>query len=203
MDTEVIEGQVRLVCAPELLRLGIERLLYQSPGLTVTSYARLPAAPRPASVAIVCERGMGDVATAVRSALDRVGREIVVVLSEPDVHTLLDCIGAGACGIVMEGDARTDLLAAVRAAARQECFVAPPLLGLLLALHRAERGDRSGEDRDLLRLLAGGRPTSEIAELLGVAPKTLRNRSSQLYRRLGVRSRAQAVGAAERRGLLD
>ncbi len=36
-----------------------------------------------------------------------------------------------------------------------------------------------------------------------VSPKTVRNRSSLLYRRLGVRSRAQAVRVAEERGLLD
>ena len=50
---------------------------------------------------------------------------------------------------------------------------------------------------------AGGHTTAEIAGVLGVAPKTVRNRSSLLYRRLGVRSRSQAVRVAEVRGLLD
>ena len=91
----------------------------------------------------------------------------------------------------------------MRAAAGGEYFVTPALLGLLLSFHRAQRTRAPDADRDLLRLLAGGRPTAEIAALLGVSPKTVRNRSSLLYRRLGVRSRAQAVEAAERRGLLD
>ena len=78
----------------------------------------VPGTRRPAAVAVVCERGIGDVAAAVTSALDRAGREVVVVLAVPDVHTLLDCIAAGAYGFVLEGDARMDLLAAVRAAAR-------------------------------------------------------------------------------------
>ena len=81
-------------------------------------------------------------------------------------------------------------------------YLTPALLGLLLALHRAQR-TAPNADRALLRLLAGGRPTAEIAGVLGIAPKTVRNRASRLYRRLGVRSRAQAVEAAERRGLLD
>jgi len=58
-------------------------------------------------------------------------------------------------------------------------------------------------DLELLRLLASGRSTAEIAASMGIAPKTVRNRSSLLYRRLGVRSRAQAVRIAEERGLLD
>ena len=79
----------------------------------------------------------------------------------------------------------------------------PSLLGLLLALHRAERSGAPDADRELLGLLAGGRPSAEIAAVLGISPKTVRNRSSLLYRRLGVRSRAQAIEVAERRGLLD
>lgn len=203
MDTDVVEGEVQLVCRPELLRLGLERLLAQDSGLTVTSHSTLPAESATAAVAVLCERGAGDLAAAVTSVLDRAGREVVVVLAVPDVHTLLDCVAAGASGFVLEGDARTDMLAAVRGAAARECFVSPSLLGLLLAFHRALRSRPGGADRALLRLLAGGRPTVEIAGVLGVAPKTVRNRSSRLYRRLGVRSRAQAVEAAERRGLLD
>ena len=58
-------------------------------------------------------------------------------------------------------------------------------------------------DATLLRMLAEGRTTSEIATALGIAPKTVRNRASMLYRRLGVRSRAAAVRLAEERGMLD
>ena len=115
---------------------------------------------------------------------------------------MLDCVAAGACGFVVEGDATAELTAAVHAAARGDHFVTPALLGMLLALHRAQRTPPDA-DRELLRLLAGGRQTDEIATLLGISPKTVRNRSSLLYRRLGVRSRSQAVAVAERRGLLD
>ena len=97
----------------------------RTPGLTVDSHAVLPADAQAAAVAVLCERGAGDLAAGVTSALDRVGREVVVVLSVPDVHNLLDCVAAGASGFVLEGDARADLLAAVRAAAARECFIAP------------------------------------------------------------------------------
>jgi DNA-binding NarL/FixJ family response regulator len=81
------------------------------------------------------------------------------------------------------------------------------MLGLLLDWHREQRRPREEQarerDRDLLGLLAAGASTAAIADRLGVAPKTVRNRSSLLYRRLGVRSRAGAVTVAEERGLLD
>jgi DNA-binding NarL/FixJ family response regulator len=126
-----------------------------------------------------------------------------VVLTESDVHLMLDCVAAGALGFVLESDAAADLEAAVRAAARGECFIGRPLLGALLAFHRAQRPRPRDGDRELLQLLAGGRATADIAEVLGLAPKTVRNRASILYRELGVRSRRGAIEAAERRGLLD
>jgi DNA-binding NarL/FixJ family response regulator len=207
VDTDVAARQssmdVLLVCAPEILRLGLARLLSQAPGVAVRTRADLPrAAARPATVAVLCERGLSDVAAQCATAREHVAGEVVVALAQPDVHLMLDCIAAGACAFVVEGDDAAELTAAVRAAARGEHHVTPPLLGLLVALHRAKRTPPD-TDRDLLRLLAGGRPVAEIADLLGISPKTVRNRSSLLYRRLGVRSRAQAVAVAERRGLLD
>ena len=193
---------VMLVCRPELLRLGMARLLSQAQGLDVTAHAELPDVGAKAAVCVLSERGLGD-APAACEAARRLTDEVVVALRQPDVHLMLDCVAAGALGFVVEGDGADKLTAAVRAAARGETFVTPDLLGPLLGMHRAERPPPRDNERRLLQLRAGGRGTAEIAATLGVAPKTVRNRSSQLYRRLGVRSRAQAIEVAERRGLLD
>src|SRR5688572_2585236 len=128
VDRDVREARVELVCAPELLRLGLASLLGTSAGLSVAAHARLPDPAAPADVAVLCERGLGDLAGACTRALDRVGAEIVVVLAEADVHLMLDCVAGGASGFVLEGDAAAELEAAVRAGARGECFVAQPLL---------------------------------------------------------------------------
>ena len=208
VDTDVSAPRdptgVVIVCAPEVLRLGLERLLSQAPEMVVEAGAELPhAAAEPATVAVLCERGLGDLAAACATAREQVAHEVVVALEQPDVHLMLDCVAAGACAFVVEGDGAAELTAAVRAAASGDHYVTPALLGALLAMHRAERAGAPGTERELLGLLAGGRPTADIAAALGISPKTLRNRSSLLYRRLGVRSRAQAVEIAERRGLLD
>jgi DNA-binding NarL/FixJ family response regulator len=116
-------------------------------------------------------------------------------------------MAAGARSFVMEGDGPDVLLAAVRSAARGRTFMGQRTLELLVEwLGGQERGRPSAarrRDADLLRLLAEGRSTGDIAERLGIAPKTVRNRLSALYRRLGVRSRAAAVRLAEERGMLD
>jgi len=200
--------RVLVVCRPEVLRAGLVRLLADDRDLAVEGAEGPPRGAREgAAVAVLCERGLADPPAACRDLLEDVAAEVVVVTGRPDVDLMLECLAAGACAVVAEGDARRDLVAAVHAALRGEDYVAPSSLSLLLDWHRHRRRSRPERSRrrdlELLRLLASGRSTAEIAASMGIAPKTVRNRSSLLYRRLGVRSRAQAVRIAEERGLLD
>ena len=209
MGTDVsIDARLRvvLVCASEILRLGLERVLAQDRALTVRAHRRLETVRAPADVAVLCERGLADIAATCAAAAERLDAGVVLVTGQTDPHVVLDCLAAGATGFVAEGDPAPHLRAAAFAAADGDYHIGPRLLRLLLDWQRGERRrPRTAEDaeRELLALLAGGHTTADIARALGVAPKTVRNRSSRLYRRLGVRSRAQAVRVAEARGLLD
>jgi DNA-binding NarL/FixJ family response regulator len=198
--------RVALVCAPEILRLGLERMLAHDPALSVRAHRRLEAVRGPADVAVLCGRELGDAAAACAAAGARLDAGIVLVAADTDPHVVLDCLAEGATGFLLEADSASHLKTAVVAAAAGEYHLGPRLLTLLLDWQRIRRrrahGTREAELR-LLAMLAGGRTTNEIATALGVAPKTVRNRASLLYRRLGVRSRAQAVQVAEARGLLD
>jgi NarL family two-component system response regulator YdfI len=131
----------------------------------------------------------------------------VVIFKRPAPESMFECLTAGVRGFATELDTPDQVLQAARVAATGEYHVAPGMLGLLLDWHREQRRPRDERarqrDRDLLALLAAGASTATIADRLGVAPKTVRNRSSMLYRRLGVRSRADAVTIAVERGLLD
>ena len=198
--------RVALVCAPEILRLGLERMLAHDPALSVRAHRRLEAVRGPADVAVLYDRGLGDAARACAAAAARLDAGIVLVAARTDPHVVLDCLAEGGTGFLLETDSPSHLKAAVQAAAVGEYHLGPRLLTLLLDWQRSRRrqphSTRAAERR-LLAMLAGGRTTTEIAAALGVAPKTVRNRASLLYRRLGVRSRAQAVQVAELRGLLD
>ena len=185
--------RVALVCRAQLLRLGLERVL-ASAGHDVHAHDVLFSPPDPAEVGVLCERELGDLEASCAEAL-------------PTPEAMLECLSAGARGFAAEHDGQADLIAAVGAAARGEYHVSAGMLALLLDWHRAQRRPRDerarSRDRDLLGLLAAGAQTSAIAERLGIAPKTVRNRASLLYRRLGVRSRAEAARVADERGLLD
>jgi two-component system response regulator DesR len=208
MGTDVSDArlQVALVCGAEALRLGLERLLGHDARLSVRAHRRLEGVRAPADVAVLCERGLGDAAAGCAAAVERLDAGVVMVTAGADPQVVLDCLAAGATGFVAEADPASDLRLATLAANEGTYHLGPWPLTLLLDWQRAERrrADNAHDaERRLLSLLAGGRTTHEIAAALGVAPKTVRNRCSLLYRRLGVRSRAQAVRVAEARGLLD
>jgi two-component system, NarL family, response regulator DesR len=209
MGTDVARDarlQVALVCAPEILRLGLERMLAHDTALGLRAYRRLDAVQSTPDVAILCDRELGDAAEACAAAAQRLDAGVVLVTAGTDPHVVLDCLAAGATGFLTEADSASDLKAAAQAAARGDYHLGPRLLTLLLDWQRGERRrPPSTQDAELqlLALVAGGRTTDEIAAALGVAPKTVRNRLSLLYRRLGVRSRAEAVRVAELRGLLN
>jgi DNA-binding NarL/FixJ family response regulator len=202
-----------VVCRAELLLLGLERLLAQTQDVKVFTYSSVPAeatgglrsAPR---VALLSDRQTRDAVSDCERLLELFADQVVLLSSRPDMSIMLGCMAAGARAFAMEGDRPEVLLAAIRSAARDRTYVGQRTLDLLvdwLAAQERARGAqaRGSRDEDLLRLLAEGRSTTDIAERLGIAPKTVRNRTSQLYRRLGVRSRTAAVRLAEQKGLLD
>jgi DNA-binding NarL/FixJ family response regulator len=102
---------------------------------------------------------------------------------------------AGASGFVVKDRPATEIADAVRiVAAGREVFPAeetpagPPL---------------SGRERDVLELVARGATNREIAANLFLSPHTVKEHTSALYRKLGVRNRAEAVQRAQRLGLLS
>jgi two-component system nitrate/nitrite response regulator NarL len=202
--------EVAIVCRAELLLLGLERLLVQASDFKVFTYSRLPERDRStraaATVALISDRKSPEVAIDCERALEWADG-VVVLWGSRDLGVLMATMAAGARAFVMEGDPPRELTAAIRSAARESTYVGQRALELLVDWLAHEERVRAGDWRrrredDLLRLLAEGRSVADIAERLGIAPKTVRNRASKLYRRLGVHSRSAAVKVAEQRGLL-
>jgi DNA-binding NarL/FixJ family response regulator len=155
-----------------------------------------------------------DAARAVR-AIQRDGcARVVLIVTHVDDSSLLVAVEAGACGILRRSEAVAEnVVAAVLTAAKGDGSVPPDLLGRLLGqmsrLQRqvlAPRGLslRGFTDRevDVLRLLAEGSDTSEIATTLSYSERTVKNVIHDLTVRLQLRNRSHAVAYAVRQGLI-
>jgi DNA-binding NarL/FixJ family response regulator len=114
---------------------------------------------------------------------------------------------AGAVGFLSKATPLPDLAAAVRAAAAGEHLLGEEDIGDILDRHRAPQLDAgaaslTAREREILRLLAQGvSATDELADLLFISQKTVKNHLANIYDKLAVADRAQAAVEAIRLGL--
>jgi two-component system response regulator DesR len=100
---------------------------------------------------------------------------------------------AGASGFVSKDWSADEVAMAVRMVGRG-----------MTVFGRQEEGPRtplSAREREVLALIASGATNREIAERLYLSPHTVKEHASSLYRKLGVKNRAEATRRAERLGL--
>jgi two-component system, NarL family, response regulator NreC len=129
----------------------------------------------------------------------------VVVLSMDDSPAFAQrALASGACGYVIKDLADEDLAAAVRAAARGEEYLSPPIAKRMAALrHALARGELSLRETEVLRLIALGHTSVEIARLLHLSPRTIETHRARIHRKLGLSTRAELVRYALRCGLVS
>ena len=168
-----------------------------------------------ATVAVVMVDEVDEPAVKVVRAIQRNGcPRIVLVVARLDDTGLLAAVEAGASGILRRTEAHPDRLAAVvEAAAVGDGSIPPDLLGRLLAqmgrLQREVLSPRgitfSGlteRELDVLRLVAEGCETGDIARQLCYSERTIKNVIHDVTARLNLRNRSHAVAYAVREGLI-
>lgn len=163
---------------------------------------------------VVADDFDAEAARVVKSVLRNGCPRVVVVVTHLDDTALLGAVEAGACGFVRRTEAVPERLAAVvQSAADGDGTVPPDLLGRLLdqvrMLHQqvlAPRGfNLNGlSDREItvLRLVADGLDTVEIANQLYFSERTVKNIVHDVTARFKLRNRTHAVVYAVRLGLI-
>jgi two-component system, NarL family, response regulator NreC len=145
------------------------------------------------------------------SCIDTIGQlreripdtEIVVLTMEHSPILAQRALTAGASGYVTKDQADSELPDALRAALRGEQFVSPPVAARLETLHRSlTENTLTAREVEVLRLIALGHTSVEIARKLHLSPRTVETHRAHIHRKLGLATRAQLVGYALRRGLL-
>ncbi len=137
------------------------------------------------------------------SAIRQLAGQRVLVLTTYDADTdVLPAIEAGATGYLLKDAPRSELYRAVRAAARGEAVLSPPIATRVLRAARADEPALSAREVEVLELVARGTTNREAAERLFISEATVKTHLIHIYAKLGVPDRASAVAAAYDRGLL-
>jgi two-component system response regulator NreC len=129
---------------------------------------------------------------------------IVVLTMNDDPAFARRVLDTGALGLVLKEMADSDLPPAVRAASRDTRYVSPTLAAKLSGSKTAgEIGKLTPREREVLRLIALGHTSVEIAQMLGLSPRTIETHRARIHRKLALETRAELVGYALRNDLLD
>ena len=135
----------------------------------------------------------------------------VVLLTTNNKGYVASAVAAGASGCVLKTSTGQQLVQVVQAVHRGETCIDPALKDLviqeLVELWRAHRKDPvnlalTERELDVLRLLAWGYRNKEIADKLVLSINTVKYHLENLYQKLGVQCRTQAVRVASERSLL-
>lgn len=119
---------------------------------------------------------------------------------------------AGASGYVLKGADPADLITAVRTVHRGEVFLYPSMAKKLVSdyLVRVQSGEErasydglTDREREVLRLVAEGHTTAEIAEALHLSPHTVQSHRRAIMDKLNLHDRVELVKYAIRRGLIE
>jgi DNA-binding NarL/FixJ family response regulator len=207
---------LRILLAEEqlIVRQGVRSLLEQE-GLEVVGEAgdgreavRLARELRP-DVAIL-DLGMPllnglDAARAIaRESRDT--RTILLTMDDGGPH-VLEALRAGINGYVLKTQAASDLIRAIRQASQGAVYLSPAISRVVVDAYltkaEAPPDPLTRREREVLQLVAEGKTTKEIAELLGTSVKTAESHRFRIMRKLEIHQTAGLVRYAIRQGLIQ
>ncbi|TWG08001.1 response regulator [Saccharopolyspora dendranthemae] len=202
-----------------LVRRGVRLILDNEPDLSVVAEAgdgaeavELARAEQPdlAILDIAMPRLTGLQAARQLTRLLPDLRILILTMYDNEQY-LFEALKSGASGYVLKSVADRDLVEACRAAVRGEPFLYPGAVTSLIRgyLDRAGQGEAVPEraitdrEEEILKLVAEGHSSKEIADLLVISIKTVERHRSNLMAKLGMKDRLELTRYAIRAGLIE
>jgi NarL family two-component system response regulator LiaR len=140
------------------------------------------------------------------------GTAIIILTAYDDSQYVLGLLEAGAAGYLLKSARGRDVVAAIRAVREGESVLHPSIIAMLLkralGVQVSENKPISREslterEIEVLKLAAQGMSNKEIAENLSVTVRTVKAHISNLFAKMDVASRTEAILKAVREGWLD
>jgi len=143
---------------------------------------------------------------AARIREDRPDMKLIFLSRDDSDSARMAAVEAGASAFLHKSRAATDVVAAIRVVAGGGSLITPRTIATLLGRRRkvtAQLSTLTARERAVLRLVAAGVPSREIATQLGISYTTVRTHIRSLGRKLDVHSKLEAIAKARELGLFD
>ncbi|MGW3667797.1 response regulator transcription factor [Streptomyces sp. NPDC005141] len=210
-------GPIRVLIADDhpVVRRGMSALLASLDGVEVVAEAangeealREAQLSRPDVVVMDIQMPVLDGVEATRrlTALLPEVAVLVVTMFEDD-ETVVSAMRAGARGYLLKGAQQEEILTTLRSVAAGQYVIAPGVAARLLgrlapaAAPATPFPELTAREREVLDRVARGYPNARVAADLSLAEKTVANRLSAIFLKLGVSGRTEAVIMAREHGL--
>lgn len=133
---------------------------------------------------------------------------VIMLTMFEDDESIFSAMRAGARGYILKGADQEDVLRAIRAVAEGEALFGPSIANRLMDFFAVPISnppeafpELTDREHEILTLIAQGKRNSEIAGQLFISLKTVRNHVSNIYNKMQVTDRVQAVLRAREAGL--
>jgi len=149
---------------------------------------------------------------AIRAITERIpGTRVLVVSMHAEDAYVGKALSAGAAGYVLKGADKTELAHALSVVARGETYISPAVARAVVDALRASNTDSrpspleslTARQREVLKLVAEGLSTRQVAARLGVSAKTVEAHRTAIMDRLAIRDIAGLVRLAIATGLVQ
>jgi DNA-binding NarL/FixJ family response regulator len=204
--------RVLIVDDHSIVREGLRMLLARDPDLEVVGEAangeeaiRQARHLRPDVVVMDLLMPVLDGFAATRAIRDELPEtQVLALTSVLENASVVEAIRSGTIGYLFKDAHAAELRTAIKSAAARQVYLSPQASPYFLdALHRPESPEHlTPREMDVLRLLARGHSNKEIARTLYLAEETVKFHVRHILAKLGVQSRAQAILATIRLGMV-
>jgi DNA-binding NarL/FixJ family response regulator len=212
---------IRILLADDhaVVRHGLKLILDSEPDLEVVAEAsdgtealeRATAADVDLAVLDVSMPRLTGIQVARELTRRRPDMRVLILSMHDNERYFFEALRAGASGYVLKSVADRDLVEACRAVMRGEPFLYPAAVTALIRdyLERARSGEALPDDpltpreSEVVKLIAEGNTSKEIAALLTISEKTVDRHRSNILEKLGMRDRVDLTRYAIRRGLVE
>jgi DNA-binding NarL/FixJ family response regulator len=215
MNTEAV--RILVVDDHDEFRQGLEALLAAADGVEVVGSAADGARAVDLALGLQPDIVLMDLQMPRLNGVEATGRIVassphisVIVLSMmDDEDSVFAAVRAGARGYLLKGARRQEIVRAIEAVEAGEVIFGPGIADRMMTYFRGLRArpaaevfpDLTERERMVLGRIADGLDNGEIARELGLSVKTVRNHASNIFAKLQVAHRAQAIVRAREAGL--
>lgn len=217
MGAAVKTARVLIVDDQTLFRTGLARLLADDDRLEIVGEAEdgadgVATALRLKPDVILMDIRMPnlDGIEATKQILAELPEARVLILStfEAD-NNVINALRAGARGYVLKNSQPASIASSILAVMSGERVMATAVANQVLDMLTGTTTQKqfydglTSREIEILKLLANGNPNKQIAHQLKISEKTVRNHVSNMYEKIGIYDRSQAVLYAVRKGLVE